>query len=73
MPDHRRGEPDTRYVRCDPQTSHIVKLVTDEAGVVAITTDAERRVADAWGLAETRLPKLGPREVRELQSKEAKP
>lgn len=71
MPEHRRGEPDTRYTRSDPVTGEVVKLIANENGVVAITTDAERRAADAWGLTETRLPKLGPKEVRELQAKEA--
>lgn len=67
MTEHRRGEPDTRYIRTDAVTEATVKLITDENGVVAITTDAERRAADAWGLAVTTLPKLGPKEVAKLQ------
>lgn len=70
--EHRRGEPGARYVRMDPDTQRLIRLVADEDGVIPIRDEVERRVADAIGLAVTRLPKLGPKEVRALQAKATK-
>lgn len=65
MTEHRRGEPDTRYVRTiDDQQ---VKLVANEDGVITVSTGLEQRLADQLGLPVTQLPKMSTKEVAALQ------
>lgn len=46
----RRGKPGARYLRTAPDGA-VVRLVADDDGLVHVTSDAEQRVADAFGLA----------------------
>jgi len=64
--EYRRG---VRVTTTDPLTGALVKLVPDENGVIAITSDAMRRVADARGYSVTKLPKMSNAEVGDLQKK----
>jgi len=65
--EHRRAPERARYLRMDTVTGTLVKLQADERGVIEITTDPERRVADAFGLPVTRTPRLDNAEVAKLQ------
>jgi hypothetical protein len=69
--EHRRAAENARYYRTDAVTGRQVKLVADDLGVITITSAEERRVADAFGLPVTRIPKLSGDEVAELRKEQS--
>jgi len=72
MSEHRRAPENARYTRIDTVTGRPVKLIADELGVITITTPEERRVADAFGLPVTRLPRMTAAEVTDTAKKSSK-
>lgn len=68
--EYRRAAPGWRCVSTDPVTGRAVKLAADDLGVITITSDEERRLADARRLPITKLPRLDNDEVAKLKSKE---
>lgn len=67
--EHRRAPKNALFVRADPVSGRPVKLRADEFGVVPITTPEERRVADAFGLPVTKLPRMTAEEIDETNAK----
>lgn len=62
---HRRATPGARLTRTID--GRPVKLVADELGVIEITSEAERRAADAFGLRVTRVPRLDPEDSKKKE------
>jgi hypothetical protein len=70
MTQYRRGAGENAlYVRTDVVTGKPVKLRADAFGVIPIETPEERRVADAFGLRVTRLPRMTAEEITETNDK----
>ena len=69
MSTYRRAAPGARFLTTD-STGRRVKLVADELGVITITTPAEARAADSFGLPVTKLPRASGDEVAKSKKKE---
>jgi hypothetical protein len=67
VPEHRRATPGYRVVT--NVDGRLVKLTANDLGVIDITTDDERIVADLLRLHVTKVPKLSNAEVADLQTK----
>ena len=66
----RAKQPLARYVRTDDPTGRRVKLIADELGVITISKPEEARVADAFGLPVTKLPRASGDEVAKSKRKD---
>jgi len=71
MTEYRRAGKDVAlYSRVDGPSGRLVKLVPDDLGIITISSEAERRVAEAIGLPVTKLPRLDSDEVAKAKKKE---